>query len=135
MNPQTHIIVNTSISLPLKYIFGWDWSIVLLFVLAGGVLIDLDHPVYFILKYKTINLKKWLLIAKKMESKMEPGFYVFHSPEFNILLLIAAFFSKIALIIFFSNLIHITLDIIKHYKYHRNFLWMKRWSIICALIN
>ena len=135
MNTLTHIIVNASISLPLKYAFGWDWSNVLIFVIAGGILIDIDHLLFFMFKHKSINPKRWVLIGKKMRGKMQPGLYIFHSPEFNILLLSLSFFSEIVLIIFLSNLIHVILDIVEHYKYHGNFLWMKSWSIIYSLTH
>jgi len=135
MNTPTHIIANTSISIPLKYAFGWDWSTVILFAIAGGILIDVDHLFFFILKHKTVNPKRLILIGKKMRSKMQPGLYVFHSPEFNVALFLISFFSPLVLIIFLSNLTHIILDVIEHYKYHKNFLWIRSWSIIYSLTH
>lgn len=135
MTISTHVLTNTAMSIPLKYTFGWSWQTIFLFVMVGGVLIDVDHLFYFAFKHKTLSPKAWASIGKKMRSKMLPGLYVFHSPEFNVLLLLFASLNPIILIIFMSNLIHLTLDIIEHYKYHKNFLWIKHWSIVYSLIG
>ena len=81
------------------------------------------------MKEKLLNAKD-MVNGKKMRSKMQPGLYIFHSPEFNVILLSLSFINEIALVIFSSNLIHIFLDVIEHYKYHKNFFWIKEWSII-----
>ena len=132
MNALKHIMVNATISIPLHYVFGLDWATVVLFI-AAGILIDLDHILFFIFKYKTIDPRKWMSIGKRMKSRMQPGLYIFHSPELNTLLLVYSFSNQVALIILLSNLIHIPLDILEHYKYHNNFSWIKRWSIIYSL--
>ena len=132
MNTPTHAAVNLIASVPLRHLFGWDWTLIYIFILAG-VFIDIDHILFFIFKEKKLNPRDWILIGKKMRSKMRPGLYVSHSPEFNTLLLVVSFFNEIAFVIFISNLIHISLDTIEHYRYHKNFLWIKKWSIIYSL--
>lgn len=135
MNTLTHIAVNTAISFPMKYVFNCDLPTVFIFMVVGGILIDIDHLLFLTFKHKTINPKKWILIGKKMRSKMQPGLYIFHSPEFNILLLLLSLFNEIAWVVFLSNFVHITLDIVEHYKYHGNFIWMKNWSITYSLTH
>jgi len=76
MDTPTHLLVNSAISIPLKLTFGWDWTHIVLFIIAGGILIDLDHLLFFGFKYKTINPKKWISIGKKMRSKKQPGLYI-----------------------------------------------------------
>lgn len=129
MNHPKHIFVNSLISIPLKYTLVWDWPTVLIFVIMGGFLIDVDHILFFVFKNRTINPKKLLLAGKKMRSRMQPGLYIFHSPEFNIALLSYSFFNTTALVIFLSNLSHLILDTIEHYRYHHNLAWMKIWSV------
>ena len=129
MNILIHLIVNSLAAIPLKYYLGWDLRAVLIFVLAG-ILIDLDHLFYFFVKYKTIKLYQLITIGKELRKRMKPGIYIFHSFEFNIILIMASVFHHIIAIVLLSNAIHIILDIIEHYHYHRNFLWIKKWSMI-----
>jgi hypothetical protein len=131
MNPPTHFGVNLIIAVPLKYVFGWDSSLLIIFI-SAGVLIDFDHIFFLIIEYPKANIKAWVSKALEMRARMQANLYIFHSPEFNLLLLILSFFNHICLAIFLSNLIHTSLDAIEHYHYHKNFSWFKRWSIIQA---
>lgn len=124
-----HISANIVASFFMYYLFALDFNEFILFILCS-VLVDIDHLIFFILNYKTINPTKIISIAKKLRKNMEAKFYLFHSPEFNISLLALSFFSRYAFIILISNLIHIALDIIEHHAYHKNFLWMREWSVI-----
>ncbi len=129
MNTLVHFSVNSLAVVPLRYYFNWNFETILIFILAG-VLIDIDHLAYFSLKYKTLNPAKWWQIGKKLRRKMEPGTYVFHSPEFNGSLLAVSFFNHLAFVLLLSNTIHVSLDIIEHYKYYGNFAWMNKWRLI-----
>jgi len=132
MNIFAHIIVNMIAGALLKYSFQWDWKLLIIFIIAGAA-IDIDHLLFFIFKYKEINPKNWIVIGKEYRNKMQPGLYVFHSPEFNIILLLFSFINEIILIILISNLIHISLDIFEHYHYHKNLSWIKKWSVVYSL--
>ena len=133
MTIPVHIAVNTLLSFPIQRVFEWDWRQVLLFIIVGGFLIDIDHPLYFGIKHKTASLKQLLKIGKKMHKKMRPGFYIFHSPEINLLFFFASFFYPIFIVVFLSNFFHIILDAIEHYRFHGNFRWIGKWSIIYNL--
>jgi len=135
MNTPTHLAVNTIIAIPLHYILGLHTSSTLIFILSGGIFIDIDHIFYFAIAHKTISPRKWIAIAKTMRKKMQPGLYIFHSPECNALLFVGAFFNKIILIIFLSNVIHIVLDIVEHYCYYKNFALIKKWSIAYVIFD
>lgn len=132
MNIPTHLAINAIAAIPLSHYLNWDYNLVLIFLLAG-VLIDSDHFLFFFFKHKNLSLKEWVLTAKSLRAKMKPGLYIFHSPEFNFILLMLSIFNHVVLTIFLSNIIHISLDIIDHYRYHKNLLWIKEWSIIYAL--
>ncbi len=132
MNWLIHLFTNLIVIVPLKNFLNLSNPYVIFFIL-WGILIDIDHIFLFIFKYKTLSIQKIWRISEKLRKKMEAKLYIFHSPEINIILLIISFFNKLALIIFLSNIIHITLDTIEHYKAHKNFKWFKEWSIIYAL--
>ena len=134
MNTPTHLAMNIIISVPLKQYFGWGWGSILIFIFVG-IFIDIDHLLYFIFRYKIIKPREWLRIGKKLRVQMQARLYFFHSPEFNAILFFLSFFNHIALVILLSNIIHIFLDIIEHYRYHRNFSWMKRWSVIYSFLK
>jgi len=102
--------------------------------ISYSVLIDADHILYFASRFAMRPLKETIRQAKHDRSHMVPHLYIFHSPEFNLLLLAGAFVSHAIFLLFVSNMIHILLDIIEHYRYHRNFRWMKKWSIVWSCI-
>ncbi len=68
---------------------------------------------------------------------MIPGFYIFHSPEINFLIFVTYAFTQNSYLFFLllSNLIHLSLDIVEHYKYHKNFDFIKKWSFLIQLKN
>ena len=132
MHTITHLIVNLIAVIPLKHYLGWDFALTSIFVLAG-IAIDIDHIIFFIIKYKTMKPSHWIKIGKRLRSKMQPNLNIFHSPEFNAALLLFGIFNNVALVILLSNITHLTLDAVEHYYYHKNFLWIKKWSIINSL--
>lgn len=134
MNIPKHATANIITVFPLSYFLGWNWKLAAIFLFAG-IAIDIDHLFFFTIKHKTVNPVKWFAIGKKMREKMQPGLYIFHSPEFNLLLAIFSYYNEIVLAIFLSNIIHLSLDIYEHYKYHKSFIWIKKWSIVYSLIN
>ena len=134
MNIPRHVAVNIFASIPLKYFLGWDWMLISIFIIAG-IAIDIDHVFFFMFKHHKIKLKKWIAIAKEMKNKRQAELYIFHSPEFNAILLLLSFFSQAILAVFISNLIHILIDGLDHYQYHRNLLDLKKWSILYLLKN
>lgn len=132
MNFLMHALVNAIIAVSSHYLFGLDWVMVLVFI-SAGILIDLDHIFFLVFKHRTLDPKKLISAGGDMRKRMQPGLYIFHSPEFNALLLALSFFNPIFLVIFISDMIHISMDIIEHYRHHRHLSWIKEWSIIHSL--
>ncbi|HPI67253.1 MAG TPA: hypothetical protein PKZ16_01795 [bacterium] len=130
MNLSKHLVVNIATGV-IFYRFGVINSLkfYLLFIIFG-ILIDVDHVIYLIFKEKTSNFKKLLVAGKNERKKMQAHLYIFHSPEFNFVLAILSFFNQIILLIFLSNMIHLILDIVEHYHFHKDFRWFKQWSVI-----
>ncbi len=135
MNLPTHLTINIITGAVFyKIEFINSFKNYLLFI-ALGILIDLDHILFLIIKHKTLNPKKLIQAGKKYREKMQANLYIFHSPELNFILLVLSFYKSIFLLIFLSNLIHILLDTFEHYKFHKNFKWLKEWSIVCNFFH
>jgi hypothetical protein len=134
MNTPIHLSTNTVIGLVLYYKFNTDLKTTLAFIIWGTFL-DIDHLFYLAIKYKTLNIKKWISPWKKLRKNMQAQLYIFHSPEFNSFLIILSLINKFFIIILLASVIHIILDTIEHYQFHQNFKWIKNWSIIYNLLN
>lgn len=135
MNAFIHLLANLIIGLVL-YVLRIlpDRQLLAVFILFG-ILIDLDHILHSIVRHKTLLPRRWLQVMREYRLHMEPHLYVFHSVEFNVVLALASIFRPLLALLLLSNLIHITLDIMEHYLYHRNFDCVKRWSIILFLMR
>ena len=94
---------------------------------------DIDHSLFFSVKYRTVSPKRWIKVGKGFQKKMQANLYIFHSPEFNAGLFILSLLHPAFLVLFVSNIVHIYLDALDHYRYHRNFHWVKRWSLLYHL--
>lgn len=100
------------------------------FVIWGGFFMDIDHILLFMTKYKLFTLKKWIKITKFLYKKRQAEFYIFHSPEFYIALIVLSFFHELFFWILLGSTIHLILDIFSHYHYHKNFRFLLIWSFI-----
>ncbi|MBI4440442.1 hypothetical protein HY638_05705 [Candidatus Woesearchaeota archaeon] len=132
MHTIFHLLANSLVAALLGFFFDFRLGILIFFVLLG-VLIDVDHILYFIVKYRAWGIKKWLSISAMLRKKMQAKFYVFHSPEFNALVAAGSLYKSIFLLVLLSNIIHISLDIADHYRYHKNFSGLKKWSVFYSL--
>ncbi len=128
-----HLLLALLLCVVLFKFYSWK----VLFVLFGGVLVDFDHYLLFILKYRTLNIKKSYLRFKETHrrGKREPPTkfeLLFHSIEFFILIIILSFFSEIFLLVFIGLFFHLLTDgilkkwIYQIYKYKK----IKSYSII-----
>jgi len=129
MNWLAHILTNLIIG---GYLYNSKLITLtlLIFFITLSIFIDIDQLLYFLIKYRKNNLSQIIKIWKKHYKNNIPGFYIFHSPEFNLILLVIAFFNPLVALIFLSNIIHISLDIIQHVRKYKNLNWIKEWSIV-----
>ena len=134
MRLHWHFLVNIILVIIGKIVFNIEENLLIFFVIVGGA-IDVDHPLYTMIKHKTFSSKKIVKIEQAAWGKMQARMYVFHSPEFNTLLIIFSFFSVYSLVFLTSNVIHLSLDAIKHHSLHKNLEGLKNWSIIYNLKN
>lgn len=135
MNFPTHLVLSTAVAVPLKYAFNFENTSIFVFIVWSSFLIDIDHIFYYAIKHRTLSFKKWLEVGKKMRNKMQPGLFIFHSLEFNLLLLLFSALYPWLLIFFLGSIVHTLLDTIEHYRYHRDFKWIKKWSIFISIYS
>jgi len=135
MKIPTHLLANSAIASVLYFAVNINPIFPFVFTFWGGFLIDIDHLFLFIVKYKTCRIKRWIEIGNRLGDKQQAELYIFHSPEVNLVLAISSFFSQYLFWIFIGGLVHIALDIISHYSYHKNFLFLRQWSIVYRLVN
>lgn len=106
-----HFLLTLVLCIALFKFYIWK----VLFILLGGVLVDADHYLLYVLKYKTLNIKKAYARFKethKRKRREEPTTFdlLFHSVEFFILMLILSFFNEIFLLIFTGLFLHLLTD-------------------------
>ena len=133
MKLPAHLITSTTIATSLRFLTDINLGNLAVFTIWSGFLIDIDHPFLFMAKYKIYKVKKWIKIGNFLGKKQQAELYIFHSPEVNIMILLAGLFYPIFFWIFLGGMLHIFLDIIAHYFYHKNFLFLKKWSILYNL--
>lgn len=95
----------------------YRWQALLIFV--GGVLIDADHYLWYIHRYKSVNLAKCyaFFVSGVRESKWKEilgSVLVFHTVEFLIAAVLLSFYSPLALMFTVGLLGHYLLDFIWH---------------------
>ena len=113
MKPLAHLLSSLILALILFPIL--KWSAVL--ILAGGFFIDIDHYLWYVYKYRKINIfESYKLFIKPMHEKdfksVTGILIIFHTIEFLIIMAILSYFNKFALIFTIGLLLHYALDLI-----------------------
>lgn len=113
MKTPAHILVSAILAALFYPIFKSKAAL----ILAGGVLIDIDHYLWYVFKYKKFGLAEcysyFTIEAEKNKWKDIIGiFLIFHTIEFVILMIALSFYSKLALIFSIGLLSHYVLDAI-----------------------
>ncbi len=132
MLPQTHLMIHLIIAAALIKLPSITPSFIMIFI-AWGILIDIDHLIYFPIKYRTIDPRVLIPIMKSHLKKMQAKLYIFHSPEFLVISGITSFFIPFLFPIFLATFVHMASDAAAHWYKRRNLAWMKRWSIIWTI--
>ena len=65
MNFFVHLSVNIFLGLLLKLLFGLDYLLIAVFIIAG-IIIDIDHVLFFLFKYPKKTVTEWVVIGKRM---------------------------------------------------------------------
>jgi len=131
------LTIHLLVSFILAIILYRSYSYLVLFIFLGGFLIDIDHPLYYLIRFKSFNLKKaysyFMEIGKRNDLRSyESVIRIFHNIETFFVLLIFSFFSKEVLMILIGFILHISLDMISEYRY---FSCLRNYSLLRSLIK
>ena len=116
MRFSVHLGFSILLAALLFPIFGWNS----LLILAGGIMADADHYIYYAFKFKKFNPfecnKYFTEDGKKSGYHEFDGLVlVFHTLEFLIIMIVLSLYSKSVLIL--------TIGILSHYLL--DFIWFK----------
>jgi len=122
MYPLQHLIFTGIFASGLFFLFPQMGFIGFLIITVSGVLIDVDHYLYYVYKRKNLSLtdsyrwylkneKKFLSLPREKRGEFYEGFFFLHGIEILVLLIIFMFFSKYFLFVFTGFIFHLFLDI------------------------
>ena len=111
MRVWVHFVFSLIIAIILYPLFGWK----ALFVLAGGVLIDVDHYIWYAYRHRKMNFfeayKYYLKNLEKNDFTADIGILlVFHTIEFLAVMIILSFYDASFLLFTIGLLFHYLLD-------------------------
>src|SRR3989344_2713644 len=109
MNISMHFLVSLFISIVLFPVFGY-YSLIM--VIAGGVIIDIDHYFWYACKYRKFGLIRAYKFYLNKHFAEKNVLHIFHSIEFLLLCTILSFFSVIILLFTVGLIVHNILDMI-----------------------
>lgn len=115
MNVKDHVIVSAIITLFIFPVYGWFSLLVFL----GGVLIDIDHYLWWIFNRKSFSLKESYHFFKDEYKGKEDLTLIFHSIEFWLLSLVMVYFFPILFPYFIGLASHITMDMFFFFKFRK----------------
>ena len=119
MNLTPHVITSSVLTVLFFPVFGWHS----LWIIVGGFCIDVDHYVYYGLKFKKWSLKKayyFYKVAQSHEGYMRDNLHVFHTAEFLVVMVLGIFVGLAAQWTFFLYMCVVTLvGVVCH--------WMLDW--------
>src|SRR3989344_703857 len=113
--------VHVAVSAILAAIFYPAYGINAFFIFAGGVLIDIDHYLWYTLKFKKYNMIGCYEYCAKGTIKdnwkyVTGSLFVFHNAEFLIISAALSFYFSWALMFTVGLLSHYLLDLIWHIR-------------------
>ncbi|MBI1935898.1 hypothetical protein HYS31_05645 [Candidatus Woesearchaeota archaeon] len=123
MEIWVHGMVSLILAAVLYPAYGWQAS----FVLIGGVLIDIDHYIWYVLKYRKLGFRDcyrhFTADGKANNYKDVTGvLIIFHTIEFLAVMAILSAFSALALLFTIGLVFHFFLDLLWLYLYHKRFI-------------
>lgn len=134
MKPWVHFL--SSLILAVILYPAFEWKVMVIFI--SGFLIDIDHYLWYIYKYKKFNLfachRYYTTDAKKNGFKnLEGILLVFHTIEFTLASIFLSFYNDFVLLFTIGLLTHYLLDLIWYYFVTKRFI--ANHSIISWIIK
>ncbi len=141
MLPRWHVLFGVVFSLLLFYLFDLSYLEAFL-VFFASVFIDFDHYMIFVWHQKKIRLKEafkfydelieWERKMMSQGRKIKSHLQIFHTLEFNLLILALCFVFPIMFFILIGMIFHSLIDIIwmmKENKLHLRYFFFVFWII------
>ncbi len=104
MDPKYHLFASLMLGILLFPIFKFN----AVYIIIGGFLIDIDHYLWYIARYRDFNIKKVFKMCK--DRSVHYRVHIFHVVEFFIICIILSFYSQIFLIISIGLAMHYAMD-------------------------
>lgn len=127
----THHLKYTAV-LSIVLLYFWDLKQIFLFSL-GSILIDIDHCVFYVLQFRTFNVRKlfdyyneWLPNVK--DKIPYAGICIFHTIEIYIIVSIISIYTEFVFYLLVGMIFHFMLDFISLYK--TRCLFLRAHSIV-----
>jgi hypothetical protein len=102
-------------------------------IFLSSFLIDFDHYLWYVVRNKTLSLKKSYMFYTSLQRKSKPIAHLFHTIEFHLLILFIGFYYEFFLFVLVGMVFHSILDIV--YLIHENCLGCREFSLIRYLIR
>ena len=115
MKAAVHFVASAILAASLYPIFGLK----ALLIFAGGFLIDIDHYLWYIYKYRNLSLSDcyghYMIQVERNDFTLNNGILlIFHTAEFLTAIAVIALFSQYVIIFSIGLLSHYLLDLIWH---------------------
>lgn len=144
MHTKHHILFSTIFCLLIKLLIPITWFHLFLIWISSWFLIDLDHPIYYSIKTKNFNPRKFLESSRKKRShfeklslkekkKIKTPIFIFHGVEILIILTLLTIIHPIFYYILIGFIFHLILDFIDYYKINAKIL--SKASVIYTIIR
>lgn len=123
MRTRIHLLVSLILAAALYSIFNWQ----VIFIIIGGVLVDIDHYFWYIFKYKKFNMLdcyRWFTTdnVKNNYKDVTGELLIFHTIEFLLATVLLSFYIEFALLFLIGLLTHYFLDLIAYYFTANHFI-------------
>ena len=117
MDTSIHLVVSIVLAVLLFPIY----KISVIFIIAGGVLIDIDHYLWYTRKFKKYSLKECYKYCaygtiKDNWKHVTGSLFIFHTAEFLLLSIVLSFYFSAAFMFTIGLLSHYALDLIWHIR-------------------
>lgn len=112
MLPKWHIFIGLIFSLILLYFFKLSITFIIL-VFLSSILIDVDHYLFYLKKYKNFSLKKAYFWHKNLPRNHKPIMHIFHTIEFHIFVLALSFLFFPFFFVLIGMLFHSIIDLLE----------------------
>lgn len=127
---------------PFHFVINFALGLVLNFTLKDalllgttGILIDIDHPLYFVISHKKISFSKFIEWTLHEYAIHNPHLYIFHTLESIMLLLVLGISNKLFFLVGFGFLIHLSVDAATYLIYYKSFKpWSKYFTLTTLIL-